>query len=189
MKIHGQCFKAYPEFPILPFDPAVFGFTVDRSDPAALRQCPCFAAGEYLLWWNWTRPEERELYAPLSRFFITKGLPDDLDAPVLFQADTLPDLVRHLLTTEYAKPRPVIDTPPSEDEAAQLLDALAAAGFLQRPLGSSILSAVREDHPGDMARIGATTYLAAIKLQYGSSFKELVATALSNAVRLLPAVE
>ena len=188
MKFTGQCFKAFPEFPVLPFDPAVFGFTEDLSDPTALRQCPCFAAGDRLLWWNWPRPQERELYAPLARYFITQGPANDLDAAVLFEAETLADLVGHLIATPYASPRPILEGACDAGAAAQFLAAIAAAGVLQRPSGD-LASALRRDALGSPAAAGATAYLRAIGRCFGDQAPAMVLEAMANVTRLIPDVE
>lgn len=164
MKLAGACYQAYPEFPILPFDPAVFGFS-DVSNVEHARQCPCFASGEYHLWWNWPYVAAREWCVPMDLFFITTGDPFDLDAPVVFQTESYTELVRHLLATPYAAPRPILEAPASNTLAMEFFDAMVSGAVLEdNGKLNPVVSLV--DRP---AAAAASRYLDAIDAQIGST--------------------
>ena len=145
-KITGRCFREFPEFPILDFDPAVFGFTEDVSTRDAPEGCPAFAtaSGRFRLCWNWPHPAEREWYAEMSRFFIVEPRPLTVDnAPenisnyvarsaegvVHFHTESIRDLVRHLLVTRYAEQPPVLAGRVTVTLEKTFFAALRAAGI------------------------------------------------------------
>lgn len=105
--IRGRCYAEFPEFPILPFDPATFGFTEDFSSRTHPAQCPCFATpdGRYHLFVNWPAPEEREWYAPMTRFFVAERGPDDYSPRILFEAEEVAEILSHLRSGAY-QPQP-----------------------------------------------------------------------------------
>lgn len=179
MKLSGLCYREYPEFPILPFNPAVFGFSDDRSDHEHARQCPCFAAGEHVLWWNWPEPETREWCTPMTRFIITRGAPSDSEAAVVFEAEEHSDLVRHLLTTPYVALRPILEAHWADDLAEDLFGALAMGGFLIAPDSPILAGTLKLSALGESAGVAATAYLKAIDAQMGAKALPLAANALA----------
>ena len=135
MKTTGQCFMEFVEFPIMPFDPAIFGFIKDVSSASSPTGCPSFATDDdaYRLWWNWPHVEEREWYASMSQFFITrpspsgKHDPQDHDPLILFKTENLADLVRHLLVSRYALTPHFLDGEVTETRAIEWFRALESA--------------------------------------------------------------
>ncbi len=145
-KITGRCYREFPEFPIIDFDPAVFGFTEDVSTRDAPEGCPAFAtaSGRYRLCWNWPNVAEREWYAGMSRFFIVEphpqtagGAPQNIPAHVACSADgtvhycceSIGELVRHLLVTAYTDERPIITGALTDGLQKNFFGALRAAGI------------------------------------------------------------
>jgi hypothetical protein len=180
MKLNGKCYREYPEFPILPFDPAAFGFADDCSDSDCHRKCPCFASGEFLLWWNWPQPEEREWNTPMTRFFITAGERDNLDAKVLFQAETYRDLVRHLLLVPYVKPRPILESPWDSSLAQEFFHALAIAGFLRVQTGTVLMDAINRPMLAQDDFEAVVRYFQTIEVHIGDQAFSMVNIALEN---------
>lgn len=181
MKLTGRCYREYAEFPLIPFDPAIFGFTEDRSDQQHARQCPCFVAnGGHVLWWNWPEPATREWCTPMSQFVITRGAPDDVDAEVVFHAEAYSDLVRHLLTTPYVTPRPLLEGAWPDEFAENLFEALAMGGFLRTPDSSILASTLRLSALGQSAGNAATAYLKAIESRVGFEALPLARKALAR---------
>lgn len=145
-KITGRCYREFPEFPILDFDPAIFGFTEDVSTRDAPEGCPAFAtaSGRFRLCWNWPNVAEREWYAGFSRFFIVEPSPLTAgDAPdnipgyvaksaegvVHFHTESIHDLVRHLLVTRYTEQPPILEGRVTDVLATNFFAALRAAGI------------------------------------------------------------
>lgn len=168
MKLTGLCYRAYPEFPILPFDPAIFGFTVDSSDREHERQCPCFSSGEYHLWWNWPYTAAREWCVPMTLFFITAGSPADLDALVVFQTESYPELIQHLLKAPYANPKPIIEAPAIDDQVEQLFEAMVSAGVLGMSETPVLMDALRLSVLDEDVATAAAQYLRAVEQQIGT---------------------
>lgn len=140
MKVTGRCFREFPEFPILPFDPAAFGFANDTSDRHAEPGCPSFTTedGRYTLWWNWPHPAEREWYGPMSGYFITDAPTDGTAPRVLFHCEEIRDLVEHLIEAQYA-PKPALRADCSQSLHDEWRAALKCAGL--DPLRSIIACA------------------------------------------------
>lgn len=133
-KIYGRCYQEFPDFPILEFDPAVFGFLRDVSSRRAPASCPAFETedGNFCLWWNWPAPEEREWHTPMNRFFITEKKPRNdpsCDAMVRFATEDMHCLVRHLLVEKYAEPPPILSGNVTEAQANAWCRALHVAGL------------------------------------------------------------
>ncbi len=183
MKTTGQCFKAFVEFPILPFDPAIFGFTKDVSRSSSPAGCPSFATEDdaYRLWLNWPEVAEREWYADWSRYFIThrdeNGGHDPISRePILvFKTQNLPELVRHLLVHRYD---PKLDNNDlSEAHAEQWFCALKSAGVSIRFTNEAtpeIQSNLRLN-PAEWKVLWEV--LDRLSMRYGDRLKEIVAKA------------
>lgn len=86
--------REFAGFPMLEFDPGVFGFTQDVSSRESAAGCPCFATEDdlYRLWWNWPKPEEREWHSPMTRFFVTQHPHDK----AIFESEQIEALVKFL---------------------------------------------------------------------------------------------
>lgn len=176
----GQCYREYPEFPLIPFSPSVFGFSNDRSSRHHVRQCPCFATTNgYVLWMNWPDAAEREWCTPMTRFVITRGEPDDANAEVVFHTEHYTNLVRHLLTTPYVNPRPILGGEWPDDLAEHFFNALAMGGYLRSADDSPILaSTLKLSALGDEAGVEATAYVRAIETKQGTKALLLAKNAL-----------
>jgi hypothetical protein len=144
--ITGRCYREFPEFPILDFDPAVFGFTEDVSSRDAPEGCPAFAtaSGRFRLCWNWPHAAKREWYAGMSRFFIVEpttlpvaNAPEDIpsyvarsaEGVVHFHTESIRDLVRHLLIHRYTEPPPILVGRVTNSLEKNFFAALRAAGI------------------------------------------------------------
>jgi DNA-binding CsgD family transcriptional regulator len=145
-KVTGRCYREFPEFPILEFDPAVFGFTEDVSRRDAPEGCPAFAtaSGRFRLCWNWPNVAEREWYAGMSRFFVVEPdpvsagqAPDSVrsyvarsaEGAVHFHTESIGELVRHLLVTRYAEEPPILEGRVTAALEKNLFAALRTAGI------------------------------------------------------------
>lgn len=184
MAAHGRelCYSEYPEFAKLPFSPAVFGFSEDCSNRHHARRCPCFATNSgYILWWSWADAATRGRGAPTSRFVITRGKRGDVDAEVVFEAQQYSELVRHLLTTPYVRPRPILDGPWPDELAREFFGALATGGFLRGPDSPILAGALKLSALGSAAGDVATAYIRAIEARRGIKALPLATQALANA--------
>lgn len=182
MKATGLCFREFLEFPVLPFDPSIFGFTRDASSSASPAGCPCFTTedDQFRLWWNWPHPGERAWYGSMSHFFITRrgtsGVHDPLDRnPIeLFKTESLSDLVRHLLVTRYADSH-FLDGKITEERAIEWFSAIEAAelGFsIDADPGAAIREGQRQFTDTESSVVGA--YLTALKSTLGDSVKTAI---------------
>lgn len=183
MKREGKCYREYPEFPLAPFNPSVFGFSNDRSNRRHAKRCPCFATGSgHVLWMNWPEAAEREWGAPMTRFVITRGEPDDADAEIVFDTEHYSELVRHLLVTPYVSPRPILEREWPAELAEDFFNTLAMGGFLCAAGDSPILvDTLKLSALGDEAGAAATAYVRAIEAKRGAKALPLATNALSLA--------
>jgi len=145
-KVTGRCYREFPEFPVLEFDPAVFGFTEDVSRRDAPEGCPAFAtaSGRFRLCWNWPNVAEREWYAGMSRFFVVEANPvageqapefvrshvaRSAEGLVNFHTESIGELVRHLLVTRYAEELPIVEGRVTAALEKNFFAALRTAGI------------------------------------------------------------
>jgi hypothetical protein len=183
MRTIGRCFKEFQEFPVLRFDPNVFGFVVDSSDRDCSMKCPMFAteSGRFQLWWNWPKPEEREMIEPMARFAITEGyrvgmtngMRDDRFDNLHFKTESIADLVKHLLVKRYADKMPILQGVCTEIDAREWFAAMEAGEFGFHP----------DDQPRrvtwhaervftDQEAAAVSDYVAAIRQAFGDRIYE-----------------
>lgn len=182
-KITGRCYRAFPEFPILDFDPAVFGFSEDVSTRDAPEGCPAFAtaSGQLRLCWNWPHPAEREWYAGMSRFFIVEpnalavntaqeNMPNyvagSAEGVVQFHTESIRDLVRHLLVNRYTEHPPILVGPVSDALEKNFFAALRAADVevVVDPRDGPIIVGL-EDNLSGGELVGIQRYFGAIRAE------------------------
>lgn len=165
----GQCYREYPEFPILRINPALFGFSKDVSHADHIFQCPAFATddGRYRLWCNWPAAGERELRKPMRLWAITEQdptIPDPFLNPeyvpakhfhvtgeddLRFCSDNTKDLVLHLISHRYSSHLPVLDIDPTENDVFDWFAFLLAARLHIEPgTDPSVLDVSPEEMDG-----------------------------------------
>jgi DNA-binding CsgD family transcriptional regulator len=184
-KITGRCYREFPEFPILDFDPAIFGFTEDVSTRDAPEGCPAFAtaSGRFRLCWNWPEVAEREWYAGFSRFFIvepnslaTGDAPDNIpgyvsrsaEGVVRFHTESIRDLVRHLLVTRYTEQPPILEGRVPDALEKNFFAALRAAGIevVVDPRDGPIIVGMEDSLSGEELAV-VQRYFGAIRAERG----------------------
>lgn len=192
----GPLFREFPEFPIPEFDCKVFGFSADLSNSAYPAGCPCFGTpdGRYRLWWNWPNPAERELYLPMTRWFVTRHdslsgqdrfldpayRPQDDDA-LLFATESPTALVCHFLEHPYVQDRPLLDAPVTDEFAVEFYRALRAAGIYFHPADDPADAFLHGNTPLTESAIAALrAYNDALTNHYGARLADFAVAVLQN---------